>query len=110
MTYICKHPPTDRRQEPRRETDMNYCEEHSGQKALLKTMLGLVGTAVVLLLFMVGLTLNMKTELSNSMTTGNKQLQDDLAKISTDLQRDLSSVRERIAVLEYRISQSINQR
>jgi hypothetical protein len=106
MTHHCEHGAADRRQDARREEDMDYCEEHSGQKTLLKTMLGLVGTAVVLLLFMVGLTLNMKTDLSNSMAAGNKQLQDDLAKISTDLQRDLSSVRERIAVLEYRIAQS----
>lgn len=80
---------------------MEYCEEHSGQKALLRTLLGLVGTAVVLLLFVVGLTLNMKTELSDSMAKGNKDLQDDLAQISNDLQRDIGAVRERVAVLEY---------
>lgn len=80
---------------------MDYCEEHSGQKTLLRTLLGLVGTAVVLLLFVVGLTLNMKSELSTAMANGNKELQDDLAKMSSELQRDIGAVRERVAVLEY---------
>lgn len=80
---------------------MEYCEEHSGQKTLLKTLLGLVGSAVVLLLFQVGMTLNMQNKLSADMARMNAELQAGQAKISTDLQRDIGAVRERVAVLEY---------
>ena len=60
---------------------LHFCDEHSGQKTLLKVLLGLSGVAVTLLLFQVGLTL----------------------KMSGDLRNDLSSIRERVAVLEFQV-------
>ena len=58
-----------------------FCSEHSGQRALLKALLGLTGVAVTLLLFQVGLTLSM----------------------SSSIKDDLAGLRERVAVIEYQL-------
>lgn len=66
----------------------DFCPEHSAQRVLLKALLGLVGTAVVLLLFQIGLTL----------------------KMNDSLKSDLALLRERIAVLEYRVNEVVQSR
>lgn len=59
----------------------DFCQEHSGQKTSIQVILGMVSVAVALLLFQVGLTLNMNAA----------------------IKAELSSLRERVAITEYQI-------
>lgn len=60
-----------------------FCQEHSGQRTLLYALLALVGVAVTILIFQVGLTLSM----------------------SVSLREDLGTLKQRVSVIEYQLKQ-----